>query len=357
MASGTAWTAGNAKFTANLSGSNTSLGAGMIGSDGAASVDLGAGRVAWLMGDFPCATAAGQTRHTATWCRNGLLLQTGTTAPYDLSDAGTILTTYTGGTVSAPTDFFPMDNKDGAPHWFWPNNGLMVDGNLVLLAYRMEATFRTAGHSLYVIDNPSATPANWNIPRFDTLIHSDPRFIIAGPVIDDGDSWVYLSAFQQGGALYMCRVARTELVAGRITQPQWWRVNSAWSYDDPEVVGALYGYMKRAAVEGNSLSPHQTIHKRGAGDYVQVCHKGNPVNLAYDAASTLSGPFTPVNFYQPPESTQSGYSVYSGKAHPEQTWSGKGANDCLVTYATNTSAYLDDYGSYWPRCVQATGLI
>jgi hypothetical protein len=57
------------------------------------------------------------------------------------------------------------------------------------------------------------------------------------------------------------------------------------------------------------------------------------VNLAYGSPRAKTGPYTLTNLYQPPESTQldaSGhtYQVYSGKAHPEQTWSGKGANDC-----------------------------
>jgi hypothetical protein len=110
---------------------------GILGADGGASVQTDTTTVDWFMGDTPISTAAGQTRRTATWVRNCVIRQT---VSLDLS-AATLTPYYQGG--STPTDLLPMGNKDGAPHWFWPNNGLMVDGMLVLVAYRMEPEFRS----------------------------------------------------------------------------------------------------------------------------------------------------------------------------------------------------------------------
>jgi hypothetical protein len=114
-----------------------------------------------------------------------------------------------------------------------------------------------------VIDNPTAVPTSWNMARFDTLVQSDPRFLVIGPVLDDGDSWIYLSAIGAGGKCYMCRVSRSEITKGRVTTPQWWRATSQWAYDKPELVGNLYGRAKRQG--GGLLEPEPAPDDLEAG--------------------------------------------------------------------------------------------
>jgi hypothetical protein len=363
MATATPWAAANAKFTANLSGS-TSVAAGFMGSDDAQSIDLGGGRVLWQFGDTFWATAAGQTRSQCLFIRNTIAIQTG----YDLSTA--TMTHYTGiapdGTGTTPGSFYP---EIGPCNWLWPMSGVMIDDKLLVASQNIRPDtnilgFGPAGWYAHIIDNPSATPTSWVMTSVP-VPSTDTNPAITLQLIDEGDGYIY--GYGRGTNLYMhvLRWAREDAKAGRLRNPEWWYGQPyGWSSHTPHRRTKLQPAPILTSVTANEGS----VHKKSDNTYVTLQTPDfGPSHLKLATSPALEGPFSSfTDFYTPPESTMMNgptpqFYVYAGKGHPEQTWSGQGTDDIVMTYATNPYPgggvdIYTDMTTYWPKVVQVTAL-
>lgn len=151
------------------------------GADGAFSVDLGGGRVAWLFGDTFVTTSSAHVREESEMVRNTVGLMTG-------SDPTTATMTFHWRTDAdgTPASFFP---EHGA-FWFWPGDGerLGPAGPLLVFLLRIRHDpsgdpgfdFEGVGWEAVRIPNPDADPEAWTLERL--RVPPNPWNIAVGDV-------------------------------------------------------------------------------------------------------------------------------------------------------------------------------
>ena len=134
---------------------------GWIGGDGAASVDLGSGRILWLFGDTIWGKVTDHGRSGAAMVNNTIGLQAG--------KDGAIR--FIAGKTSAgkPAAFFtPADGKG----WFWPHAAVMDGGRLCIFVMQITKTdakgvfgFKQVGEWLLEVANPGEEPEKWRLEQ------------------------------------------------------------------------------------------------------------------------------------------------------------------------------------------------
>lgn len=356
-ASGTYWTAATSKFDGDTY---------FCGGDGGGSVDLGSTRVLWFFNDPFIRTAGGQARSAAAIIRNCVAIQS---VSYDLSAA--TMTYYCGGGgmgSASPASFFPEHvSSSGLPFWSWGGSGVMLDGVLLIFVTRVSpvvgGAFNVVGYDVILVDNPTAAPSAWELKYLEPP--KDGVLAYIANVQDGGDGYVYASAGANDAArsLMWVRWDRARAKVGDLSGPQYWRGAFGWSQRDQ-------GRPPRSPVyqAGATSSPTGGVVPR-ASDYALVASPGFGsvgISLKYALNAARTGPFGALSTVFTPYGTDpnltlsgSNYFVYAGGAHPEQTWSGKGANDMLLTYSTNAAGSHNvrlDETIYYVRPVKGVGL-
>jgi hypothetical protein len=317
-----------------------------LGSDDAYSVDLGNGRVLWLFGDTFIASTPAKVRSQSTFIHNSVAIQSG----YDPSDASIAFAwgVKDGGT---PIGFF---SDDLAPtHWYWPADGAVVDGKLVIFLQEIEPfdngasgfNFKVLGVALARVDNPEDSPASWvrtivSVPAtlgvtFGDTILADPDAGAIEVLGRDSDGGVHL-------ARWPALAATADAGPGVPTwwTPSGWVTQSSLDAAPPSVFsGSTPGFTVQPGPCGAEWVEVQTTTLTEATLDVRTTFK----------LSTSWG--TPVVAYTPPESSEHGVIVYAGKGHPEL----HGAQ-LVATYATNSGDGMDtadaDVNIYYPRFVR-----
>jgi hypothetical protein len=310
-----------------------------LGADDAYSVDLGQGRVLWLFGDSFVAPPSGGNRRDAAVIRNSVAVQEGP----DPSSAK--LSFYWRGPDEAPESFFPEDGEV----WFWPGDGLMLDGSLVIFLMAIQPTegplgFEAAGWTAIEVDNPLEEPDRWRPSRLTGLADSF-GVILGSASVFESDGYVYAYGAGTDGDhdLYLVRWPKEEVLAGRLDDPQWWIGRlGGWSLQShlaerpPPVL--THGQIELTVHYENHLKCYLAVQTVGFG----------PADLAMRTAPDLTGPWSPPRIiHHPAEADRSDILIYAGKAHPHL----KGA-DLVMTYVVNTIDWellLDDNSIYYPR--------
>jgi hypothetical protein len=101
-----------------------------LGADGASSVDLGGGRVAWLFGDTFIATTTAYLRTESKMVRNTVAVQTGldpTSARMEFAWADA---------AGTPASFF----AERSDRWHWPGGGVRIPGGPLIVFLMVERT-------------------------------------------------------------------------------------------------------------------------------------------------------------------------------------------------------------------------
>ena len=315
-----------------------------LGADGAATVDLGDGRILWLFSDTFIGNKPGATRFDATMVRNSVAIQSHadpTTAEFKA---------FWNAEGERPASFFADDGQE----WFWPGDGELVDGKLIVFMMRVERKegglgFKVLDWTARLIDNPLEPPSKWSPRPVETPTNSFGAKIGFGTVIRDGD---YLYAYAPAGpthAIYVVRWPITQVLAGDLTQPEWWSpADAAWR-PHRDLTGLPEPMIDHGQAEF-------TVHLDAAKQrYLQVQTAFFPIGpLALRTAPSLTGPWSSAtNFYDPPElsGAPKGFYMYSAKAHLEIA----AAGDLAVTYCTNLHSIYDTVRSpdiYYPRFVR-----
>lgn len=367
MATATQWPSATAKFTANFNGS-VSAAAGFMGSDVASTVDLGSGRVLWIFGDTFWATAAGQSRAQCAFLRNSVAIQTG----YDLSSA--TMTFYAGvapdGVGTNVGSFFPEAYPS---HYYWANTGILLDDTLLVTTGKIQGGGNTTGldfvvdgWAAFLISNPSAAPSAWVKTQLQVPTWNDGPYYTVH-LTDPGDGYVYVFGRGPDYNMYGQRWTRANAKVGQLMDPEYW-------------YGPTLGWRKQTNLGRTKIRQTPIItqaaflgandgsfHRQSDGTWVHIQTPSfGQTHLAYCTSSSINGPFSNLaDFYIPPEAThttagQATYNIYAGKGHPEQTWSGKAADDILCTYVPAAGPGTDvytDMTTYYPRVVQVADLV
>lgn len=344
------WAAAEAKMKANLSG-GLSVAAGFFGADGANCIDLrpaGVPTLLWLMADTYWATAAGQARTSNAFLHNCVALQTVVGANPDLS--ADTLNFVSGGTAQNPTAVFP-----GAPpdHYGWPQGGICLDSTHLFVTFQQinVVTGVVPRGIVRWISNPTAAPSAW-------LWQTIPSPFTEGGIygshqwFDPGDGYVYVmgygaSAFSPGTGqdrnLYLSRFVKTDLTATppTLANPQWWTA-LGWLSVSPDGNPADLRRVLAPIMLSNNA---QLLFPDGNGSFVTKANThilrigcdvfGNGPIYASDTAlitdlQTLGPPL-----WWPPQNSDQNQWCYGAHWHPEQTWSGQGADEFCATYSIN----------------------
>jgi len=312
-----------------------------LGGDAAISVPLQHDRVLWLFGDTFVAAKAGETRATATFVRNSVAIQEGrdpTLASFRLFPRHT--------ESGVPATFFE-DTQGG---WFWPGQGLLLDGALTLFLERMASDpspgslgFRAAGYAAVRIDNPDDEPPAWHLSFLP--VPDEGELHLVGVSVLLADEHVYAYAVREPGdhAVMLLRWSRGAFRSGDLLQPERW-------------AGPERGFARDAqpAVVIANGAAELSVSSDPRGGYLEVQSHGfgaAPIELRFAAA--LEGPWSePVVWYRPVGAPPASEIWYAGRAHPEL----RGA-ELIVTYATNSldqQTLLRDTRLYFPRFVRSS---
>jgi hypothetical protein len=317
-----------------------------LGADAAYSIPLGGDRTLWLFQDSFVATSAANVRTESHMVHNTVAVQTGrdpTTASIAFAWSGG-----GGGGGEKPGSFFPEDEEN---HWYWPLEGIRIDGVLVIFQQRIRGTpgqnlgFADDGCRALLVANPDDDPHAWRTTKVDLdALPGMPRGIdLATAVVRQGDDVFMLAVAESNDhAGYLAKARAADLAAGNFGALAWWN-GSAY------VAGATPAKVMDNAGPENSLHFDSTSKK-----WVHVRTDGfGATTIVVSFADRIEGPWSsPRLVFRPPEDDREHISVYAAKAHPELVADGA----LVITYATNTLAdfgtLVRDSSIYYPRFVK-----
>jgi len=311
-----------------------------LGGDGAASVDLGHGRVLWLFGDSFIDLAASGSRRTSDLVRNSIAIQTG----YDPTSASMQFAWKMKG--GKPAAFFARQGEN----WFWPASGIMVGKRLLIFLMeiktaRNELGFEASGWKAVLINNPQEEPSRWMLTYLKSPQRHDLIVGSGNPLLENG----FLQVFATDGkdrAVYLVRWPERSTQAGTLTSPQWWAGDKAgW-------VGSPADTEKLPRIIADGQTEFTVEYRPRLQNYLQVQTLSimNPC-LAMSTAATTTGPWSKqVCFFTPPEQGMPDLLIYAGKSHPML----RGA-EMAFTYVVNTTKeerLLKDMTIYFPAMLK-----
>lgn len=315
-----------------------------LGGDGAWTVDLGHGRVLWLFADSFATNKPLPGRRGSAFIHNSVAIQSGydpTTATFDASWQTA---------DDKPQSFF----ADDGDCWYWPGDGELIDGRLIVFLVRIERSDRGLGFKVLewtavVIDNPHDPPSQWRPRTLKTPANTWSAIIGFGSAAVEGDH-LYVFGFGKapGHPQYLVRWPKSAVSRGDLSQPEWHTGDDRWTPHDE-----LVDLPPPSAPGGQTeFSVHRDPPSQRRLHLQTAFFPVGP--LALRTAPALTGPWSaPVNFFAPPEMKmpREGFYMYSAKAHPELAADGALA----ATYCTNhrnLGTLIDDATLYYPRFVR-----
>ena len=322
-----------------------------LGGDVDTSVVLDAQRTLWLHGDTLVGTYSGGTRSVTSMPRNSVALR----AP---NGSLTHFIRASDPRNPAHVGFFspPLPSQ-----WYWPTCGVVVAGQLSVLAMRVEPgppglfPFQLAGTdvlSLGSVGVLAQDPLHWPPPAITQLPFTSPNFTL-GNAVGVGGGYVYLLAGCGDAARTACMARITEggFVAGAFeAQLQGYTPSGAWlplaTLSPATDLAPLFDFVPSEA----TLTYHA-----GLGLWV-VLRVNTFLGAAIEGlfAPTPSGPWAATPLYTiPPELLSGGTFCYAGKVHPEL--GREGVSELLLTYVCNTPSIpqlLNRSNVYIPQLVR-----
>ena len=308
------------------------------GADGAASIDLGNGKVLWLFSDTFIDLEGTGKRENSTMIRNSVAIQNGS----DLENSE--ITFYFRLASKNPDDFFKLPGET----WLWTGHGALIDSVLIIFLFEEKSSkkdlgFQAVGWHIALIDNPEDDPLDWNISY-----HKGPdRFkVLAGSsavIVDGQDVLVYAVAYYNNEQdVYLLRYSKEMLLKGELSNPYCF-VNGKWVNDLQK--------LPADAVLFTGQTEFSIHFQKDIDKYLQIQTIGfGQCPLGFRTADSPQGPWSEqVSFYLPEFSDQEEFN-YSANAHPELSSEG-----LIITYNINNF----DFGKLWrneeiyfPRIIQ-----
>jgi hypothetical protein len=322
---------------------------GWTGSDGAYSIQLSKERTLWLFGDTFIGKIENGRRVKTRMVNN-------TAAWQALRDPKAPLRFFWGEADGQPAALLkPEQDKV----WYWPGDGVMLDGKLYLFCslvrYRKEGApgfqFDWFGMDLLRIDNPLDEPTHWKIDRRPVPYDDQPLRLGMACVHDD--DWMYaygLFPIKETKAFHapmgVARIRSDRFKALDMDAWEFWRQGDdgpRWT-SKPGPAAAVFedggtniSISKVPGVEGwlALYIPH------GLGTDIIVRHAPRP-----------EGPWSAARkVYSCPEAG-SKLLVYAAKLHPELTTR---PGQLVITYCRNTGSLAEHVRRpdiYFPQAVE-----
>jgi len=306
------------------------------GADGAASIDLGNGKILWLFSDTFIDPHGTGNRSNSKMINNSIALQEGNTMDKAKIDF------YHKGKRSKPKPFFDLPGKT----WFWTGHGTLVNDRLIVFLFEEKSThtgigFEAIGWYIALIDNPFENPLNWKIKY---IKGSDTFGVIVGSsaVLKDKD-FIYAYGVTEPSSheVYLLRLPIDKIVKGDISELEWWNEDS-WINRKEKNPAPSQLFIGQTEF---SVHYQENLHQ-----YVQIQTYGyGAASLGYRLAELPEGPWSePVIFYQTQLKNPKDF-AYSANAHPEITNDG-----ILVTYNVNNgdiNELMKNETIYFPKFI------
>lgn len=304
------------------------------GADGAASVDMGNGKVLWLFSDSFIATDSPFSRKKSVLVRNSIAIQQG----YDLTTA--TLKFYWNKTGKEPRAFFGTASKE----WFWTGHGIMIKNKLLIFLIREKQTkqglgFEATGWAAVLIDNPEDDPSAWMMRYTKT---SETFGLIAGSAAllkDEHYIYAYGAVEPSSHEVYVLRWRLDNAYKGDLSKPEWW-INHGWAkrtsrHPVPEPL--FFGQTEFSVHYDSSLKKYLQFQSFGFG----------MGSIGVRMADSLHGPWSGLHVFAKPRPVAViNPFMYSVKAHPELRSDG-----IYLTYNVNSFGVddlLNNQSIYFP---------
>lgn len=308
------------------------------GADGAATVDLGNGRVLWLFSDGFIASDSSGSRKNSKMIRNSVAIQEG----YDINGAS--IHYYWERSGKEPRSFFPEQGEN----WYWTGHGAMVREKLILFLTKMKGVktglgFEAVGWVAVLVSNPQEEPSLWKmkylegVETFGTIVGSaavlkDETYLYAFSVLEPGTHEAYLLRWKIADAC-----------SGNLASPEWW-FKGQWAVRKTRepLPEALF-------IGGTEYSVHWDAALK---KYLQIqSHGFGAGSIGIRMADHLQGPWTDLHLFYTPDYT--GFTkpfMYAAKAHPELKSDG-----LVITYNVNSFDFgelVQNQDIYFPKFVE-----
>lgn len=304
------------------------------GADGAASIDLGNGKVLWLFSDSFISDSAG-SRKKSKIIRNSIAIQDG----FDLRTAS--LTFYWDKSKKEPEAFFHTPGN----FWFWTGHGTMIKNKLLVFLMKVHEVpsglgFEVFGWSAVLIANLQEQPSSWKMQYLDG---PETYGTIAGSAAvlkDKNYLYAYGAVEPATHEVYLLRWKINKVYQGKINKPEWW-IAGKWSTRKTEkpIPEPLF-------IGGTEYSVHYDPDLK---KYLQIQSFGfGETKLGIRMADHLQGKWTePYLFFAPEYPGVKKPFMYSAKAHPELQGDG-----LQLTYNVNSFDFgelIENQSIYFPK--------
>ena len=377
--------------------STLSLGDGFFGADGGASISqppaaLAAlppgtvGQTLWVYADTWWTLNAGQQRGAgASFIHNSLSIQYWTGSSPDASIDTQSFSR--GGGASFAGSVVP---ETPPANYIWLLGGLWRDDNTLILVGGRVSTkpgfgigITTTGDGALFVSNPRDFPDQWNITEIPYWGGEQISMAMSSNFVKDGSYYYAMSNnWGNAGGVAIVRYPASDIEATppSMMNPEWWCGQEfgwvgTWAYDPAFPIPAQQypilasdGYLLLPDSQGELVqdSNGDWLLIQG-GQYqtpagIRARNLGSSLATLTNVTSNGNSTFGDLLFYPPSDvSVSSGNAIwiYSCKAHPEQTWSGKTAGDMAISYANNNfggSGPSPDNANYWVQLLRIAGL-
>jgi hypothetical protein len=312
-----------------------------LGGDAAFSVDLGHGRVLWLMGDSFVAASPGQTRSQSRMVRNTVAIETG----YNPAHAS--MRFYWKTRDGAAQSFFPERGNT----WLWPMHGILDHRHLLLFFSVLGADpspqslgFREVGSTAFLISNPEAEPSRWHMHEIASP-KNDWGITLGITVLQKNNRLYLFGEDEPAHDIYLARLPLARAMTGNFSQVEWWSPQTQQWLPQQTLTHRPAPVFPHGSTEMSvQWSPKLQC-------YVEIESLGfGASTIAMRQSTTLEGPWSPPQtIFRPSESSAPDAFVYAGKSHPELRDA-----DLIITYAANGSddRVAHDMSLYFPRFVR-----
>lgn len=308
------------------------------GADGAASVDMGNGKVLWLFSDSFTGKDSLASGKRTTMVRNSIAIQQG----YDIKNAS--IKFYWDRSKKKPRDFFYLPGKP----WFWTGHGIHIKDKLLIFLMKERGTkaglgFEAIGWYAVLILNPGEDPAAWKMKyiegpeTFGTIAGSaavltDEKYLYAFGAVEPATHEVYVLKWNLDDAY-----------TGNLSTPLWW-INGNWKERKSEcpVPEPLFiGATEYSVHYDSSLKKYIQVQSFGFGEG----------SIGIRMADNITGPWTePYMIYTPAYPGVKKPFMYSAKAHPELAGDG-----IYITYNVNSFDFgelMTNQTIYFPQFIK-----
>ena len=299
------------------------------GADSAYSVPLPGGAVAWLYSDTFLGTVNPDHSRPADspFVHNSIVV-----------DRGGSLTTYTGGTASAPTSLVTVAGGDEQQDWYWFGDGTVEGSHLRVSLLH----FRKTGTGAFDFAYAGSAIASFALPtlRLEGVTTRPAGAVEWGSAILEDGPWTYVYGVEDLQSTKYLHVARVRTNGLTRAPWQYW-TGTGWVADEAASARVMDGVANEFSVS------------RVPGGYALVTSDTteilSPHVVLYRGTSPV-GPFSgKTALYTTPE-TSGNVFTYNAKAHPELGHAGT----LVVTYNVNSFDTADVYRNvddYRPRYI------